>query len=301
MNKYLCFDIGGTYIKYGILDSKGNILLKDKLSTPRENCRITIPNLLIHTVSEYNQNHQITAIGISSAGQVNSRTGSITYAAPTIPDYKGCNLAESLSNTLDLPTFVENDANCAALGEMWIGAGKELKNFICLTLGTGVGGSIILRRKLFLGQHNAAGDFGRMFIDSNIIKSEVSANIEFDNTGSTKSLLERYKIITGKTINGIELVRRVKASEKNAIKAYTDFLKSLITGLQTVTYILDPEAIIIGGGISSQGKFFLDKLNYLFHKSLAGIQQTKIIKAELENDAGLIGAAYICKNRNYYA
>jgi glucokinase len=297
--KYLCFDIGGTFIKYGILNSKGNILLKDKIPTPKQNCRESIPTTLIETVIKYNQNHDLTAIGISSAGQVDNTTGSVIYAAPTIPDYKGCELSELISNATGLPVFVENDANCAALGEIWIGAGKDFENFICLTLGTGVGGAIILHRKLFSGYHNAAGDFGRIFISSKIIKQNNSGKKHFDYTGSTKSLLDRYKILTGKTIDGFDIVERIKASEKKAIEAYRDFLDSLINGLQTVTYIIDPEAIIIGGGISSQGKFFLDKVKDLFHKSLVGIQKTKIIKADLENDAGLIGAAYICQNRNY--
>ena len=296
---YLCFDIGGTFIKYGILDNNGNVLFKDKTQTPKQNCRKTIPEILIDICIKCRKTYTFTSVGISTAGQVDSKAGFITYAVDTIPKYTGCKLAELITTATGLSIFVENDANCAAIGEMWVGAGKNFNNFICLTLGTGVGGAIILNRKLYSGLHNAAGDFGRLFVPGKLISPNITDKMQFDYTGSTLSLLNRYNILTGKTVDGIELIKKIKALEKEAIEAYNDFLDSLIIGLQTVTYILDPEAIIIGGGISSQGDFFFDKVNELFRKSLVGIQQTKIIKADLENDAGLIGAAYICQNSKF--
>lgn len=297
MKNILVFDVGGTLTKYGVIEESGKILFTDSFLTKKENCRITVPESIIKKTIEVKNKFNIGCIGISSAGQINCANGSVIYANDNLPDFTGCKLAGIIEHQTEVKTFAENDANCAVLGEMWQGAGKSFNYFVCLTLGTGVGGAVILNRKLLLGAHNAAAEFGRINGKSKILNTETV----FDKTSSTCSLIERYRKLSGININGNELLERVKSADELAITAYNDFLESLADGLYNVTCCFDPEVIIIGGGISAQGSFLLDKLNTLYQQKIMSAHKSiKIIKAEQENNSGLLGAAYICLERNYY-
>ncbi len=298
----LSFDIGGTFIKYGVLNQEGKILYRSKVQTPKTDCKITIPAEITRLIDEISLNFGINNIGISTAGQVDSRNGIVSYANYLLPNYTGCELSNIIKGRFGIETFVENDANCAALGEMWKGAGVDSSNFICLTLGTGVGGSIILNRKLYKGSHGAAGEFGDLITTKEYLTGDKHEYV-YNNSASTRSLINRYTMLTGKKIDGPELMIKVKNKDNKAVNVYNDFFNSLISGLVNITYILDLDRIVIGGGISAQGDYFFDELNSRFNKILTpSFKKTniKIIKAELENDAGLLGACYICLNRDYF-
>ncbi|HJO93393.1 MAG TPA: ROK family protein [Victivallales bacterium] len=287
----LCFDVGGTFIKTGIVDGEGRITIKDNFPTPLVNCRESIPDKISEYTNRIIDNFDIDCVGISTAGQVDSEQGIITYANENLPDFTGCRLADDVEKSTGLKTFAENDANCAAIGEMWMGAGKNADSFVCITLGTGVGGSIVLNRKLYKGPHNSAGEIGYLKI----------GNTCLDKCGSTIGLLKDYKTLTDHDVDGIELFELIKKGNKVALRVYNDFLNNLVDGILNTVYVIDPELIIIGGGISSQGKLFFNEVNRLFHKkSLAVHKSINIVKAELENSAGLTGAYYIASNRNYY-
>ncbi|HJO93039.1 MAG TPA: ROK family protein [Victivallales bacterium] len=298
--KILGFDIGGTFIKYGILDENGNIISKDKLPTPKSNCKNTIPDLLSFKANELKQKYNIDAIGISTAGQVDSSKGEIIYCSGNIPDFTGCEIKKIVESNTKINTSVENDANSAALGEMWQGAGKGHKYIVCLTLGTGVGGAIIINGRIYKGFHGFAGEFSRMAVVGKMLEPNERGKFVLDKTASTNSLLVRYKKATGKEISGQELMKLVKQEDESAVLAYQDFLDSLQFGIDTIVNFVDPEMIIIGGGISAQGGYFFDKVNKIFREqAYPGYDDIIIRKAELENDAGLLGAAYICINKQY--
>ena len=287
----LCFDVGGTFIKYGIVNSEGKITAADKFPTPLVKCCKSIPDEIADHTNKIIGDFNIDCIGISTAGQVDGEKGVITYANDNLPDFTGCRLADSVRESTGLKTYVENDANCAAIGEMWIGAGKNVDNFLCLTLGTGVGGSIILNRKLYKGSHNCAGEIGYFKINNSCL----------DKCGSTIGLLKNYKMLTDKEIDGKEIFRLIKGENKIALNVYNNFINNLVDGILNTIYVIDPELIIIGGGISSQGELFFREVNRLFQeKSLTVHKSINIVKAELENSAGLIGAYYIASNRDYY-
>jgi len=287
----LCFDVGGTFIKCGIVNSEGNIIADSKFPTPLSNCRRSIPDAILKQINRIIGNFDIDSIGISTAGQVDSEKGIITYANENLPDFTGCRLADNIKKSTGLNTFVENDANCAAIGEMRFGAGKDVNSFICITLGTGVGGSIILNGKLYKGVHNSAGEIGYL----------KAGNSCLDKSASTAALLNNYKTLTDQDIDGLKLFELIKNKNKIALLVYNEFLNNLVDGILNSVYVIDPELIIIGGGVSAQGSFFFDGINKLFHeKSLPVHKSIKIVKAELENSAGLLGAYCIASNRNYY-
>ncbi|WP_150466261.1 ROK family protein [Francisella sp. SYW-9] len=287
----LCFDIGGTYVKYGIIDDNENIVDSGKFPTPRNACRDTIPNKLIDYSKEILNSYNIQKIGISTAGQVDAKLGRIIYANDNLPNYTDCNLAEKIHSQIGVKTYVENDAYCAALGEMCQGAAVNSKNFICLTLGTGVGGAFVLDKKLYKGSSNSAAIAGYMPINNSC----------FDKIVSTQGMLDHYHTLTGKDVNGIELFQKIRSLEKEAVIVYESFINNIVLALLNIVYMFDPELVVVGGGISSQGQMLFDDINTAFQKKALPVHnKLKIVKANLENTAGLIGAYYITKNRNYY-
>ena len=134
----LAIDIGGTMIKYGLVSSKGEILSTDKIKTEAEK---GLDNILekIDTILKKCKENDLVGIAVSGTGQINGMIGEVIGGAPIIPNWIGCNLVEILEKRYNLPAILENDVNCMALGEKWIGSGKDLNNFICLTIGTGIG------------------------------------------------------------------------------------------------------------------------------------------------------------------
>ena len=295
----LSFDIGGTSIKYGVVEKSGIIVQKDSVKTPVADCKNAIPDLIINIFQELSRDHKISAIGISTAGLIDSDKGIVTLSA-NLPGYTGCKLKEKIEPKTGVKVFVENDANCAALGEMWKGAGKNSKFIVFLTLGTGVGGACILNEKLYKGFHGFAGEFARLAGTSSILERKERTDFLFDKTASTSSLVNRYKKLTGQTINGLELMNKVKEKDAQALKVYDDFIDSLCGGLDTVVSLFDPEVIVVGGGISAQGEFFFSHLNKVFQKYIPkGYEDVQIKKAMLENDAGVYGATYICLHKDY--
>ncbi|HJO95856.1 MAG TPA: ROK family protein [Victivallales bacterium] len=292
-----CFDIGGTSIKYGIVSNDGMILEKGNFLTPSSNCKKTIPEKLIEYTNEFKKEYKIKLIGISTAGYVDCEKGMVTYSL-FIPGYNGCKIVELVEKGTGIETLVENDANAAALGEMWVGAGKNHKNIACITIGTGIGGAIILNRKLYAGSHGFAGEMGEIRVSS--VEKNIGTKATLHKCASTRGLLDNYKKLTGNNISGIELMKLVKNDDSSAVKTFNEFLNNLATGIITVAAILDTEAIVVGGGMSAQGDYVFKKLNKIFRDNVLPVyRDVNIVKAELENDAGLLGACYIALNKDY--
>jgi glucokinase len=292
----LCFDIGGTFIKYGVVDINGKILYKNKVSTPKNNCKVSIPNIICCEAKEIRKKYNIVSIGISTAGQVDSNAGEIIFAADNIPEYTGTNFKGIVKEELGIKCYVENDVNAAALGELWLGSGQGENTFLCITLGTGIGGAIIINRTLYKGAGGNAGELGHMIINENGEKCACSLNGCYERYASTSALVRAYaKAVDIESINGQKIINKVIAGDKIAIRVYDEFIDHIVNGLVGITHIIDPGLIIIGGGISEAGEMFFDEINRRFKKKVIASysKYTKIVKAALGNDAGLIGACYI--------
>ena len=292
-----CFDIGGTFIKYGVSTIEGKLLEHGKFATPKENCKINIPTKLSEYVNKAKLKYEIEVVGISTVGQVDALNGVITFANPNIVGYTGCEIVHLIESATGIKTYVENDANCAALGEMWVGAGKMFNNIVCFTLGTGVGGAVIINRKLHTGSHGCAGEMGNIRVAP---PRGTPLGGSLDNCASTRALIESYEKWTGEEITGEKLLALVKKGDNNAVKMYDKFLKYLVTGIINAVDVIDPDVVIVGGGISAQGDFLFNPVNQMFkERTLASYRTIDIVKAELENDAGLLGACYIAINKEY--
>ena len=280
----LAIDIGGTMIKYGLVSSDGEILSTNKIETEAEKGLENILNKIDNIFKKYKENNPV-GIAVSGTGQINGMIGKVIGGNPIIPNWIGTNLVKILEEKYNLPIVLENDVNCVALGEKWIGAGKNLKNFICLTIGTGIGGGIILNNQLFRGENFVAGEFGHILIKKG----------EFEQFASTTALIRLVKEKTGKILNGKEIFDLEKKEIVEYQEVISEWIENLTDGLSSIVYCFNPANIILGGGVIEQGEPLINRIkNSLFKKiGLQFKEKLNIIQAKLGNNAGMIGASYL--------
>ncbi|EJG08795.1 N-acetylmannosamine kinase [Fusobacterium vincentii ATCC 51190] len=280
----LAIDIGGTMIKYGLVSSDGEILSTDKIETEAEKGLENILNKIDNIFKRYKENNPV-GIAVSGTGQINGIIGKVIGGNPIIPNWIGTNLVKILEKKYNLPAVLENDVNCVALGEKWIGAGKDLSNFICLTIGTGIGGGIILNNQLFRGENFVAGEFGHILIKKG----------EFEQFASTTALIRLVKERTEKTLNGKEIFDLEKKEIVEYQEVISEWIENLTDGLSSIVYCFNPANIILGGGVIEQGEPLINKIkNSLFKKIGPQFKEKlNITQAKLGNNAGMIGASYL--------
>ena len=280
----LAIDIGGTMIKYGLVSSDGEILSTDKIETEAEKGLENILNKIDNIFKRYKENNPV-GIAVSGTGQINGIIGKVIGGNPIIPNWIGTNLVKILEKKYNLPAVLENDVNCVALGEKWIGAGKDLSNFICLTIGTGIGGGIILNNQLFRGENFVAGEFGHILIKKG----------EFEQFASTTALIRLVKERTEKTLNGKEIFDLEKKEIVEYQEVISEWIENLTDGLSSIIYCFNPANIILGGGVIEQGEPLINRIkNSLFKKIGSQFKEKlNITQAKLGNNAGMIGASYL--------
>lgn len=287
--KILALDIGGTAIKYGVFNSTtakiGNVLEKE---TPRSETTNYIMETVIQIVKEVKEAHDIQGIAVSTAGVVDPQTGHIVFAGPTIPNYTNTAIKQIIEETFHIPCEVENDVNCAALGEWWQGAGQGSESLVCVTIGTGVGGAVILNGALWHGSAFSAGEIGYL---------PISNGKALQDEASATALVAAYSDLSGiprEDLNGKIIFEHAKAGEEKAIKAIDNMLTALNQGLLAVTYLISPDTIIIGGGVAVQKEYLEEKIASKLKKGLVSTRMLpeKIKCAELGNSAGMLGAVY---------
>ncbi len=251
MEVVIGIDIGGTSIKLGVFDPNGNRLQTIILQTPKPATPEAVLSTMLGGINSLiEQNGRILAIGVGTPGPVDA-TGRVAKVAINLEGWDNVPLAEWLENRTGIPTILANDANCAGLGEAWLGAGRDFQNLILLTLGTGVGGAIILHGKLFVGHQGAAGELGLITLNPN------GPSCNSGNQGS----LEQYTSIGAiHRRTGKDPARLGELAEQGDIQSLTfwqEYGRDLGIGLTSLIYVLTPQAIIIGGGISASFEYFL--------------------------------------------
>lgn len=296
---YICIDIGGTSIKYGVFTENGDMVINGTIATRvtiKENYILTDVKKLIKDILEQYSIYKIEGICISSAGVVDNEKGEIIYAGPTIPKYTGTKIKEELEKEFNLPCEVENDVNCAGLGEYWKGAGANSKSMVCITVGTGIGGSIILEGKLLNGAGYTAGEIGYMDINGNYIQNIASSKYLIEKIQREKKEKEG---IEGK-INGFHIFELAKQGDKICIGAIDELIENLSIGIRNIIYLLNPEIVVIGGGITAQREYLEEKIRKRVNENMISdiFRKTKIELAKQGNQAGLLGALYHFLNRH---
>ncbi|WP_321384426.1 ROK family protein [uncultured Enterococcus sp.] len=303
---YVGFDIGGTNIKYGVLDETGQIIEQAMTETKRR--KEDILQELTAIVQRYKKTYEIEGVGISAPGVI-QKNGFMTTAGAIHSLYE-INLKEEMEKLTGLPTAVENDANAAAIAEKWIGNAQELDDYLCIVLGTGVGGGIVLNGQVYRGAHGMAGEFGYMMIDELPASGNIEA-VSLNWRGAVVGGLypqynkalrkEEPKAVAVKDARVI--MERAKAGEAIAVAVLDRYYQDLAVGMINLIGSFDPEMILIGGGISANEEFMqqlIEKIDLLEerHESIRFLKDKtigKIQPAKLRNDAGMIGAVYQVK------
>lgn len=287
MKKYVSIDIGGTAIKYGVINSEGQIVEKEQMPTEAWRGGPEILNKVIGIVETYKKIYTVSGICISTAGMVDVEKGEIFYAAPLIPNYAGTKFKQVLEEKFQIPCEVENDVNCAGLAESVSGVAKQSKVTLCLTVGTGIGGCIIIQGKIFRGYSNSACEVGYMNMGDSDFQTLGAASI------LTKKVAERKKEPQERW-NGYRIFEHAKKGDAVCCQAIDEMVDILGKGIANICYVLNPEMIVLGGGIMAQQEFLKEKIEQSVKRYLVPsiAENTKIAFAKHKNDAGMLGAFY---------
>lgn len=283
MNYKLCFDIGGTFIKVGLF-LNDQLVVKHEIPTEAKKYGGRgIQNKILECVENFDKSYQLKSVGISTAGVVDYQSGAIIFASDNIPDYTGINLKEAIKTQFDIECCIENDVNCALLGEVTYGKARDVKNCLMLTIGTGVGGALLINGSIYHGHSLSAGEVGYILINGQ----------RFEDIASTSALIKDCEQrLSLNDLDGKKIIQLYHQNNHEVVQAIDNFCKNLALGISTCIYLVNPQTILLGGGIMKNDdllgpiiKRHLD--NYLIKKL---VEDTTIEFASLDNDAGLYGA-----------
>ncbi len=314
MKKYrIGVDIGGTNIKIALVDFDGKIAYSNTVPTRAEmgyeagvnNIKQAIKDLM----QETNQDSKtIEAIGFGLPGQIDYKSG-IVKNLPNIPGWVNIPLAKMIEDEFSIPTKLDNDVRCAALGELNFGAGKGCENLICITVGTGIGSGIVLNGKLVRGAANAAGEIGHIKMSINdgpLCGCGDFGCFEAYASGPAIVTLAKEYISGGKSAKYKEMAadgiitpyivaQAALQGDSVSIQIFKQIGKIIGVGLTSVVNLLNPEKIIIGGGVADAGDILFEPIRKTIEERAMPIQANslKVVPAQLANTAGVIGASLL--------
>ena len=288
MAYYVAIDIGGTAVKYGLADAQGHFY--DKGSVPTGLPAAGIPHLLDLVTAQircYQAQHDIAGVGIDTAGVVDADTGEILMEARNFPGYAGTNLKQHVEEACGVPCAVENDVNAAGLGEYWLGAGRNASPLVCLTVGTGIGGSVLLHGKLLHGCCGSAGEVGYMRFYGTDMDLEAAAAVPW-----LLRTVASQKGLQPDSLTGRDVFALAQSGDAVAREAIATMVHRLVLGIENICCVVNPELVLLGGGIMAQRDYLRPLLEAekerLFPPYLKS--RTRLDFARLGNDAGMTGA-----------
>jgi len=306
-------DIGGTKVAAGVVDTDGAVLERMRRDTPSTSPMAT-EQTIVEVVEELAARHAVAAVGIGAAGFVDA-TRSVVRFSPHLA-WREEPLRDAVAGRVGLPVVIENDANAGAWAEYRFGAGRGASALVCVTLGTGIGGGLVLDGQLVRGGHGMAGEFGHMTVVPDGRRCEcgnrgcweqyVSGNAlarearELASSGSpvAQALLERaggdVAAVTGQVVT-----EAAQAGDPAALEILADMGRALGAGLASLAAALDPDVMVVGGGVSAAGDLLLDPARDVFRRSLTGRgyrPDAPVVAAALGNEAGFVGAADLARS-----
>ena len=308
MKKY-CFgiDVGGTTVKMGLFTTEGELLDKWEIPTRKEDGGAYILNDVAASVEAKLAEKNIAKEDVAGAGiGVPGPTLDTGYVSICVNlGWKDKNPANELSELLSIPVKAGNDANVAALGEAWKGGGKNFDDIVMVTLGTGVGGGVILEGKILTGHNGAAGEIGHMHVEDD---EELNCNCggcgcleQYASATGVVRLANRYIAKNSKStkmtefgedITAKDVFDLAKEGDKGAVAVVEQMSTYLGKAMASIATVVNPQAFIIGGGVSKAGQYLIDAIADVYVKyAFQACREAKIALAELGNDAGIYGAA----------
>lgn len=304
----LAADLGGTHLRAATVDRNGEIHCRHKQPTPRADDPNEIVRALIDAFHECERksaptDDSISAFSVAVPGTINIAEG-LVVTAPNLPCLEGFALAAALEMELERPVMLENDANAAAVGEMWQGAGRGSQTIICLTLGTGVGGGIILDGKLWRGTDGSAGEIGHIGVDpfagiacqcgsQGCLEVYASATAIVRMTRETRLRYPGSVLQNRDDLTSEKVYQAGREGDELALETFRRMGVYLGIGLASLINLLNPEVIVIGGGLANGWELFEKPMHLQVSKRAfpTPARRAKIVRAECGDDAGLLGAA----------
>ena len=286
---YICIDIGGTDIKYGVMDAAGEFAVHGTLPTEAKayggpGIVRKVSDLVRETCGTYD----VRGVAISTAGMVDPATGEIVYALEeSIPQYRGVNWKAIMRENFDLPASVENDVNCAALGELWKGAGRGASSLFAMTVGTSIGGCLIMDGRVVHGVSRSAGEIAYMRVPGGRLHERCSA------AGLVSAVCCANGLPAG-SIDGRFVFDLLAKGDPAAQEEVALLIDSLADAITNVVCVVNPERIVLGGGIMAQEAVLRPLLEVELRDRLPPIvdEATTIAFAATQNNAGMLGALY---------
>jgi glucokinase len=315
LEHYAGIDIGGSNIKFGLFDSTGKIIYRDQKPALVEKGAIPLlhlitniaENLLLHASEE---DLSVKWLGVGSPGAIDNLTGVVKGKCPNIPDWVGTEIGPHLKNYLNLPVYVDNDANAVALAELRFGAAQRFDSALCITIGTGIGGGIIINKNLWRGSSFSGGEVGHTIVkydgkqcrcgNQGCLEVYCASQAILDRTREKlkNGLSEEFNGILDGDLSNLNIKKLFMAARKSdpiALEIIDETATILGAGLSGIVNFLNPDAIIFGGGIIDGGAGFMEAAGAEIRRRAfsSATENLRILKAELGNDAGFIGAGLL--------
>ncbi len=304
-------DIGGTKIAAALVSESGEIIRDLKVPTPAKDSE-KIADAVVDLINELASGQQVSAVGVAAAGFIDAERANIVYA-PNL-SWRNEPLKAKLEARVNLPVFIDNDANAAGWAEFRFGAGRGVKHMVMLTVGTGVGGAVVVDGHLLRGGFGIAAELGHINLVPNGEPCGCGQLGCLESYGSGTALLNAAKRLASSgepagarlaelqaaagELTGQEVYQAIQEGDAGTLALLADLGAALGRAVASLTAVLDPELVVIGGGVSATGDLLLDPIRaaYLAHLPARGFRpELRIVQAELVNDAGVVGAADLAR------
>ncbi len=304
-------DIGGTKIAAALVSESGEIIRDLKVPTPAKDSE-KIADAVVDLINELASGQQVSAVGVAAAGFIDAERANIVYA-PNL-SWRNEPLKAKLEARVNLPVFIDNDANAAGWAEFRFGAGRGVKHMVMLTVGTGVGGAVVVDGHLLRGGFGIAAELGHINLVPNGEPCGCGQLGCLESYGSGTALLNAAKRLASSgdpagtrlaelqdaagELTGQEVYQAIQERDAGTLALLADLGAALGRAVASLTAVLDPELVVIGGGVSATGDLLLEPIRaaYLAHLPARGFRpELRIVQAELVNDAGVVGAADLAR------
>lgn len=303
-------DIGGTNVAVGLVDEQDRIILKNKIETRSYQAPETVIGRIGDAVQSLLEEARIetgnlTHIGVGCAGLIDRTNGEVVYSNNI--DWHHVRLGELLGKRFACRVYVDNDAICATLGEFVVGAGREADSMVMITIGTGIGGGLILNNRLYHGTNGAAGILGHMVIKKDGIPCNCGRKGCFEVYASTTALIREAEEAAGRCpdsvlarlkerngrLDGVKIFQAINQEDACALQVFDTYTSDLASGIGSLINIFNPQIFVIGGGLSGEGERLLAPIRKKVEAQIycGHLAMPEIRAAMLKNDAGIVGAA----------
>lgn len=292
--KYIVFDIGGTSIKYSIMNKEGEMIESYSLQTPEQGEGKT-QKVLVDIINEFKNRYKLEGVALSVPGGIDDN-GYIHFMGQVI-DLQDMYLNKYIKEHTGLDCAYDNDVNCVAMAEKYMGNAVDNKNFVCITIGTGIGGGVFINNQLYRGHRGMAGEFGLNIFEHRLSELDNIGGRSFSKLGSTYNLIDRVNKAKGTNLDGVGVFKLADDGDEEVNKLIEEFYFSLAIGIYNIIYSFAPEKVLLGGGISVRDDLIknLEMKLKLLNKDI--LDFVKIDTCKFQNESGKIGALYNLLNK----